>query len=899
MDAALGGALGLGIVLTLRDQASRTLDNIRTKIQGVSGVSKEMMTRFDEGAKMMLGGAATMGVGALILSKAFAGPINAAIEFESVMADINKVANFTTEQYNEMSGALIDMSKRIPLAASELGNIMAAAAQAGVAHDDLLAFTEDAAKMGVAFDISAREAGDAMAGLRSIFQLSQKEVVSLGDAVNHLANNMNATAPNILNFLNRAGGVGKQVGMTGQQIAAFGATFIDLKTSPETASRAFSSMAMKLTTASQAGKDAQAAFAKLGLSGAGIEQAFKKDATGAMMTFLEAVNSSSDPIGILRSIMGEGFADDIAKLAGGVDKLKGALSMMADESAYAGSMLAEYESRSKTVQNALQLLDNRFQAIRLRLGNILLPVFGSLVNAISGFVKWVSELPEPLYILFSVLTGVAGAALVAAGGFMMLGGAMKAWTVLKPLALQALSGLKTGIVSTMQTMAGAALPLLGLIALGAALYYAWKQNWGGIQDAVTAVVEGFRMAVSAGEDGIARVDAKTAAKLKELGIWDFAVMMGQVFYRVRMFVEGFVAGFKTGFEEIRRGITFLADAFAPMLNIGRTFLEWLGILNPIAKTSSETWQSWGEKIGIISVAVLGVIAAFQTASVIVGIIQGITGAVTLLNAALVANPIGAAFIIGIAILTALWYYWDDICAAFSFGIEKIKGWFSEAADWISGKWQSLKDAFTLENAANAFMPLIDWFMTPINYIKGKWQEFTEGFSLDAVIGKMSAKIHEFINSIVGLVPDWIKKFFGFDSSSAAPASISDSVTSFSGDNRAVLEETGYKFDDNGKILEEPQGSQEEIDARMAEAKRRQSSMPAAEPLAQETQNQATATAQATTSALQENPQKVEVKSNVTVKNEPAPVVIEMDGEKIAEGVIEYMDHEEVRAGSAE
>jgi hypothetical protein len=114
-----------------------------------------------------------------------------------------------------------------------------------------------------------------------------------------------------------------------------------------------------------------------------------------------------------------------------------------------------------------------------------------------------------------------------------------------------------------------------------------------------------------------------------------------------------------------------------------------------------------------------------------------------------------------------------------------------------------------------------------------------------------------------------------------------------------MEEVGYKFSDDGEIIEEPQGSQNEIAARWIEAKKRREPMPAAEPLAQQSQNQATATAQATTSALNTAPLKAEVKNNVTVKNEPAPVVIEVDGEKIAEGVIQYMGHEEVRSGSAE
>ncbi|MDR3280363.1 MAG: phage tail tape measure protein, partial [Synergistaceae bacterium] len=402
------GAIGLGIVLSLKDNASAMLDKVRQKITGLSGVSSEMIKNFQLGAKNMLLGVGTMAAGAFLLKAAFGEPIEAAIRFESVMADVNKVANFTTQEYSAMSASLIEMSKRVPMAAAGLGEIMAAAAQAGIAKEDLEEFTEDAAKMGVAFDISAQAAGDAMAGMRSIFQIGQKDVVLLGDAVNYLANNMNATASNILNFLNRGGSIGKMVGMTQQQIAALGATFIDLKTPPEVAARAFNSLAMTMTNASKSTSAAQNAFKALGLSAPEMEKAFREDATGAILTFLDAVKKSENPVGILKDIVGQGFADDIAKLADGNEKLKAALGMVGEQSKYAGSMLEEYEVRSRTVENALQLLSNRMEALRLKIGNILLPIFGALVNGVSSFIDKLSNLPTPIYAVLSAVIGLSG-----------------------------------------------------------------------------------------------------------------------------------------------------------------------------------------------------------------------------------------------------------------------------------------------------------------------------------------------------------------------------------------------------------------------------------------------------------------------------------------------------------
>ena len=82
----------------------------------------------------------------------------------------------------------------IPMSAEGLSDIIAAAVRPVLPTYELLDFAEDAARMGVAFDVTGKEAGSAMPEPRSIFKLNQQQVVALGDAYNHLSNNMDATA---------------------------------------------------------------------------------------------------------------------------------------------------------------------------------------------------------------------------------------------------------------------------------------------------------------------------------------------------------------------------------------------------------------------------------------------------------------------------------------------------------------------------------------------------------------------------------------------------------------------------------------------------------------------------------------------------------------------------------
>jgi len=68
------------------------------------------------------------------------------------------------------------------------------AGEAGIAKQDLDQFAESAAKVSVAFGVTAEEAGSGMAKMRSSLGLTQDEVESLAGTMNYLSNNMAVTA---------------------------------------------------------------------------------------------------------------------------------------------------------------------------------------------------------------------------------------------------------------------------------------------------------------------------------------------------------------------------------------------------------------------------------------------------------------------------------------------------------------------------------------------------------------------------------------------------------------------------------------------------------------------------------------------------------------------------------
>ncbi len=359
-------------------------------------------------------------VDAVALGAAIAAPVRAAMQFESAMADVKKVVDFDTPaQFQAMRKDILQLSTAIPMSAEGLGDIAAAAGQAGIARDELMRFSADAAKMGVAFDMAGKQAGSAMTGLRSIFQLDQDQVLLLGDAYNHLSNNMDATARDMLGIANRVGSTAQLFGLSGQQVGALGATFLALKTNPEVAATGINALLTRLKTADRQGGKFQETLKSMGMDAGLLKERIEHDAQGALLQFLETVKTAEDPMGILTDLFGAEYSDDMAKLVGGLDLYRKALGLVGDRTRYAGSMQKEYEERAKTTANNLQLLQNSFSRLGVTLGSVVLPTLNSMFNFLGGAANRLADFsaafPNLTKVVVGLAAGLIGAKVAAIG----------------------------------------------------------------------------------------------------------------------------------------------------------------------------------------------------------------------------------------------------------------------------------------------------------------------------------------------------------------------------------------------------------------------------------------------------------------------------------------------------
>ncbi|OPH36506.1 phage tail tape measure protein [Moraxella lacunata] len=465
-------------------------DNVKNnaeKLEKFANRNKQTFTKMAQSSAVAL---AAIGAG---VTKS----VESAVKFESAMAGVRKVIDFDTpEAFKQMEKDILAMSQRLPMTAEGLANIMASAGQAGIAQADLARFTETAAKMGVAFDITAEQAGQAMAEMRVAFNMSQSEVETLADKINYLGNTSPNNAAKIMQITQAVGAVAELGGFAADQTAALASVIVGID--PSNVATGLKNISLQLTAGENATKSQRVAFEKLGLSAEDVAKKMKEDAVGTLMEITRLISEiipEHEQSAVSTMLVGREALPVFAQLIQNQEVATQKLTDMGDASKYAGSMLKEFENMAGTSQAQMQLFNNNIEAVKIALGSALLPAINSIMQAltpvIKAFAEWSSENPKIVATIVAVTTAVFGVGLAVG----TIGLAIPA--VIAGFGL--LAGVTAPVWGTVAAVMaiGTALVALALNweefndALGEILYYMVedvKAKWQAINDAIGGTI---------------------------------------------------------------------------------------------------------------------------------------------------------------------------------------------------------------------------------------------------------------------------------------------------------------------------------------------------------------------------------------------------------------------------
>ena len=353
------------------------LDQVTSPMRRISGVManfQRQQTAFALPLRSLTGQVLAFGGAYLGVTRGISGTAGAAMDFETAFADVRKVVDATDEQFENMRRTIRQMSTELPLASTEIAALFAAAGESGVATADLKQFSEMAARVGIAFDMTAGQAGESLAKLKTQLGLSVAQTGDLADAINHLSNNMASKASDVTEYMLRVGALAEMGGFSAEQIAGIGSAMIAAGAQAETAGTAMQNVVKALTRGSSAKKAQREAAQALGLDLPAIAKDMQKDAPKALKTVLTAIGKAPKDRHI--ALLSEFFGDEakaFAPLIGNIGLLENALDSVSNKTRYSGSAFKEYVARANTTANVLQLLSNKFADLGVGIGDRMLP----------------------------------------------------------------------------------------------------------------------------------------------------------------------------------------------------------------------------------------------------------------------------------------------------------------------------------------------------------------------------------------------------------------------------------------------------------------------------------------------------------------------------------------------
>lgn len=444
-----------------------------------------------------------------------------------------------TARFYEMQDAIKAASEQLPMenGAVDFAALVEGGARMNVANPndswadqkrDLLAFAATAAKASTAFELPADELSESLGKIAQLYKVPTRNIEQLGDALNYLDDNAMSKGGDIIDVLQRMGGVADRLNY--RKAAALGSTFLSLGTAPEVAASAANAMVRELSIATMQSKSFFAGMDLLKLNPAQIEKEMTQDAMGTIQRVLEKVNNlpKDKRPGAMTLIFGKEFGDDAAKLANNLPELQRQLKLTSGSDAN-GSMQKESDINKDSLSAQWLLVktgaQNTFSSLGETLREPLMAIMNTAKQVTGSFRRWVEENPKLAGGLLKVVAALASIAVVL--GTVMLAIA----AVLGPLALMRLQfsilGIKGGSAFGLITkaiggvgkgvmwlgrlmMANPILAVIGLIAMGAFLIW---QNWDtlgpkfkAMRDAVcaatTAAWEWIKQAASSAWEGI-------------------------------------------------------------------------------------------------------------------------------------------------------------------------------------------------------------------------------------------------------------------------------------------------------------------------------------------------------------------------------------------------------------
>lgn len=414
--------MNVSIILKLIDAATAPLRKVTQAVDAASKAIEKTKERADkafERADRIKQASESMGRFAAQMRDGLGDVGKEASDFEQAMLGVAKQVDGARDAGGLLTPVYFDMAKQIqllgrevPMVTNDIAKMVAAGARMGIPKKELIEFTRTAAMMAEAFELPAEKLAEDMGKISVLFKLTQPQVRELADAINYLDDNAISKGGDIIDFLQRAGGVAGTIKVSGREMAVLGSTMLTLGEYSFSAGRAINALFSKLGAANKGTKDFKNAMHEIGLSTNEIQKGMQVDTQGTFLKVLDAVNKlpKDQRIGVLVDMAGLEHSDTLAKLAANVGEYRKQIALAGSEKV-TGSMSREFQARLATTAAQWEIMKNKVSELAVKLGEKLLPEVNKLLTKLGELttktIDWMQEHPTLTKLLLGTAVAVA------------------------------------------------------------------------------------------------------------------------------------------------------------------------------------------------------------------------------------------------------------------------------------------------------------------------------------------------------------------------------------------------------------------------------------------------------------------------------------------------------------
>lgn len=324
-------------------------------------------------------------------------------QFDDKLIDVMKVTGLTRREVSDLSKELQKIDTRT--SQEELLDLAYVAGKLGITGKaDIMGFVNAADKIVVA--LSKDLGGNAEEAIRSIgkaveiFNLKQVyglegAMLRVGSAINELGMASVAQEGYLVTFLQRLSGVAPMAKISIQDILGLAATLDIYGQSSEVAGTAYSKLMSKMASETET-------MAKImGISIKDYIELFSRDANEAMLQLFDSIRGEGEPSFVMlvdllaeAGVDAERMRNVIGALVQNISRIREQQEISNQAFEDGTGVVKEFNIKNTSAQAILEKKQKQMKALRVELGEKLLPVYMKGIDAAMGFTKSLAAIIE-------------------------------------------------------------------------------------------------------------------------------------------------------------------------------------------------------------------------------------------------------------------------------------------------------------------------------------------------------------------------------------------------------------------------------------------------------------------------------------------------------------------------